>query len=51
MEIECFGFHFPPNPQGGIPKEVLKNRRLNVQYFQSVPPWGLGGKRKKIFHN
>ena len=38
-------FLFPPNPQGGTPLEVLENNDSNVLYFQSVPPWGLGGKR------
>ena len=35
-----------PNPQGGTPEEELENNDLNVQYFQSVPPWGLAGKRQ-----
>ena len=35
----------PPNPQGGTLWKDWKIGVKIIEYFQSVPPWGLGGRQ------
>ncbi len=39
---------FPLTPKGERFGRIGKYQP-NIQYFRSIPPWGLGGKRKNRF--